>query len=170
VSQTLSDGIQDITNAMVDDFNLSDVLRMILETMYRAMAFHRIIFCLRDPKTDSLTGRFGLGAGIERIVKLFNVAFKVNPPDLFSVVCSKGVDTMISNAHEAHIVARLPLWYREAINAPTFVLLPVNIKGRPVGLIYADKAEQGGLILDEKELALLKTLRNQALMAFRQSS
>jgi hypothetical protein len=37
-------------------------------------------------------------------------------------------------------------------------------------LIYADKAEKGGLVLDEKELALLRTLRNQAIMAFRQST
>jgi len=50
------------------------------------------------------------------------------------------------------------------------LLLPVNIKGKPFGLIYADKAEKGGLVLDEKELALLQTLRNQAVMAFKQST
>ena len=33
VAETLTAGIQDITNAMVEDFKLSDVLRMILETM-----------------------------------------------------------------------------------------------------------------------------------------
>jgi hypothetical protein len=43
------------------------------------------------------------------------------------------------------------------------------LKGRPFGLIYADMSEIGGLKLDEKELALLRTLRNQAVMAFRQS-
>lgn len=37
-------------------------------------------------------------------------------------------------------------------------------------MIYADKAEQGSLAVDEKELAMLRTLRNQAVMAFRQSS
>jgi hypothetical protein len=37
-------------------------------------------------------------------------------------------------------------------------------------LIYADKAVKGALELDEKELALLRTLRNQAVMAFKQSS
>ncbi len=61
VTQTLAAGIQDITNAMVEDFKLSDVLRMILEAMFRALDFHRVIFCMRDPKLDALTGRFGLG-------------------------------------------------------------------------------------------------------------
>jgi hypothetical protein len=50
------------------------------------------------------------------------------------------------------------------------LLLPLAIKGKPFGLIYADKAEKGELVLDEKELGLLRTLRNQAVMAFKQSS
>ena len=45
-----------------------------------------------------------------------------------------------------------------------------QMKGKPLGLIYADKATPGALVLNEKELALLRTLRNQAVMAFKQSS
>ena len=170
VADTLSAGIQDITNAMVEDFKLTDVLRMILETMYRAMGFDRIIFCMRDAKTETVTGRFGLGNGVENFVKSFKIPLKAATPDLFAVVCLKGADTMISDATEARIVQRLPEWYRKSLNAPTFLLLPLQIKGAPFGLIYADKIEHGSLELDEKELALLRTLRNQAVMAFKQSS
>jgi HD-like signal output (HDOD) protein len=170
VADTLSAGIQDITNAMVDDFKLTDVLRMILETMYRALAFDRIIFCMRDAKTEVMTGRFGLGGGVESYVKIFKIPLKAATPDLFGVVCVKGADTMISDASEARIVQRLPQWYRNSLNAPTFLLLPLQIKGAPFGLIYADKSERGTLELNEKELALLRTLRNQAVMAFKQST
>jgi hypothetical protein len=169
-AETLSAGIQDITNAMVEDFRLSDVLRMILETMYRALQFDRILFCMRDAKTEMMTGRFGLGNGIESHVKEFRTHLKALTPDLFGVVCLKGADTMITDATEARIVQRLPDWYRKSINAPTFLLLPLQIKGVPFGLIYADKSVRNSLDLDEKELALLRTLRNQAVMAFRQSS
>jgi len=44
------------------------------------------------------------------------------------------------------------------------------MKGVPFALIYADKAQQGGIDLGEKELSLLRTLRNQAVMAFKQSA
>ena len=40
------------------------------------------------------------------------------------------------------------------------------LKGAPFALIYADKAQPGGIDLGEKELSLLRTLRNQAVMAF----
>jgi eukaryotic-like serine/threonine-protein kinase len=170
ISDTLSAGIQDITNAMVEDFKLTDVLRMILETMYRALEFDRVIFCMRDPKTEMMVGRFGLGQGVEGYVKGFKTHLKAKTPDLFGVVCIKGADTMISDATEDRIVQRLPTWYRESLNAPTFLLLPLQLKGAPFGLIYADKVRRGALELDEKELALLRTLRNQAVMAFKQSS
>jgi len=169
VAETLAAGIQDITNAMVEDFKLTDVLRMILETMYRAMGFDRIIFCMRDAKTETVVGRFGLGEGVESFVKHFKVPLKAATPDLFGVVCIKGVDSMISDSSDPHILSRLPDWYLHSLNAPAFLVLPLQLKGAPFGLIYADKTQKGALELDEKELALLRTLRNQAVMAFKQS-
>jgi len=170
ITEILTAGIQDITNAMVEDFKLSDVLRMILETMFRAMHFDHIIFCMRDARTETMTGRFGLGNGVEAHVQGFRSPLRAATPDLFAVVCNKGTDTMISDASEPRLAQRLPAWYRTGLNAPTFLLLPLLIKGAPFGLIYADKKQRGSLELDEKELALLRTLRNQAVMAFKQSS
>jgi len=168
-SEVLAAGIQDITNTMVEDFKLNDVLRMILETMFRALGFRRIVFCLRDAKTDSLTGRFGLGEGAEGVAAKFKVPLKVGG-DLFTAVCVKGADTLIADATVAQIAARLPAWYRDNVNAPAFLLLPMQMKGAPFALIYADKAVPGGIELGEKELSLLRTLRNQAVMAFKQSA
>lgn len=170
VAQTLTAGIQDVTNVMVEDFKLSDVLRMILETMFRAMSFKRIVFCMRDPKTDTLTGRFGLGQDIDAAVRAFRVPLKPTLPDLFAAVCNKGADTMISDATDARIANNLPTWYRKSVNATTFLLLPLQIKAKPFGLIYADMGDHAGLKLDEQELSLLRTLRNQAVMAFKQSA
>jgi len=169
----LAAGIQDITNTMVEDFRLNEVLRMILETMLRALGFQRIVFCLRDPKTESLTGRFGLGQGVEAVSSNFKVALKPasgSAPDLFTAVCLKGADTLITDATTGSIAARLPAWYRKSVNAPAFLLLPLLMKGAPFALIYADKAQPGGIELGEKELSLLRTLRNQAVMAFKQAS
>ena len=169
VAEMLAAGIQDITNAMVEDFKLTDVLRMILETMFRAMGFQHIVFCMLDARTDTLTGRFGLGDGIEPVVKAFGVKIGASTPDLFTAVCMRGADTMISDATEPRITDCLPAWYRKSVNAPSFLLLPLLAKGKPFGLIYADMGEKSALALGDKELALLRTLRNQAVMAFKQS-
>jgi eukaryotic-like serine/threonine-protein kinase len=170
----LAAGIQDITNTMVsDNFRLNEVLRMILETMLRGLRFRRVVFCLRDAKIDALTGRFGLGEGADTVVKAFKVPLRLqrgSTPDLFMAVCSKGADTLIADAYAPNIAQRLPAWYREGINAPAFLVLPLMMKNSTFALIYADMAHAGGFKLDEKELSLLRTLRNQAVMAFRQAS
>ena len=168
-AEVLAAGVQDITNSMVENFRLNEVLRMILETMLRALEFRRVLFCLRDAKSDTITGRFGLGNEAEASAAAFKVPLKANG-DLFAAVCNKGADTLISDATAAGIAARLPNWYKNGINAPAFLLLPLQMKGAPFGLIYADKSTPCAIELGEKELSLLRTLRNQAVMAFKQAA
>ena len=168
-AEVLAAGVAEITDSMVESFKLNDVLRMILETMFRALGFRRIVFCLRDPKTATLTGRFGLGADVEAAVSCFKVPLAPSA-DLFHAVCAKGADTLIHDASTPTIAARLPAWYKASINAPAFLLLPLAIKGATFALIYADKAEANTIELGERELSLLRTLRNQAVMAFKQAA
>ena len=168
VNEVLAAGVQDVTNAMVDTFALNDVLRMILETMFRALGFRRMVFCLRDARTEVLVGRFGLGEGSEAAVRAMRVPLKV-PGDLFAAVCLRAADTLINDATDPRMQARLPEWYRAGLNAPSFLLLPLQIKGQTFALIYADQSVAGGIVVDDKALGLLRTLRNQAVMAFRQA-
>ena len=165
----LASGIQDISNSLVDDFSLNDVLRIILETMYRALGFKRVLLCVRDARSNTMVGRLGFGPGAEDVARRFRFALG-GVADLFNVVLGKGVDVLVHDAAEEKIVGRIPDWYRKAAGAPTFILLPLLIRGAPVALIYADKDKAGEIVISEKELSLLRTLRNQAVLAIKQSS
>lgn len=165
--KVLTAGIQDISNTLVEGFKLNDILRIILETMYRAMGFKRVVLCIRDTKTDTMQGRFGFGPDINEVAKAFRFSLSF-APDIFHVATSKGVDILISDIDDQNISARIPAWFRKAVPARSFVLLPLNIKGSPVALIYADRDEPGGIEIPEKELSLLRTLRNQAVLAIKQ--
>lgn len=167
-SDLLAAGIQEITDAMVNSVQLNALLRMILETIYRALGLRRVIFCLRDARGQTLTGRLGVGDDVERLAPLFRVDLTGQPPDLLAAVCLKGADTLIQDARAANISARLPVWFKGELQAQSFLLLPLMLKGAPLGLIYADHARAGAVQLGDKELSLLRTLRNQAVMAFRQ--
>lgn len=163
----LAAGIQDISNTLVDDFKLNDILRIILETMYRAMGFKRVLLCIRDAKSGMMQGRFGFGPDANEIAKAFRFPLSF-APDIFHAATSKGADILISDIDDPKIAQRIPDWYRKAVSAHSFVLFPLNIKGSPVALIYADRDEAGGIDIPEKELSLLRTLRNQAVLAIKQ--
>jgi hypothetical protein len=155
---------------VADNFKLNEILRMVLETMFRGLGFRRVVFCLRDPKTETLTGRFGLGEGVDKLAPAFRIPLKAGTgtPDLFTAICGKGMDILIADATTEQMQSRLPAWFRQQVGAPTFLLLPLAMKGATFALIYADKARAGGIEVGEKELSLMRTLRNQAVMAFRQ--
>ena len=163
----LTAGIQDISNTLIDGFKLNDILRIILETMYRAMGFRRVVLCIRDAKAGVMQGRFGFGPDANEVARKFRFPLTFTP-DIFHAATSKGVDLLISDINDPKIASRIPDWYRKAVPAHSFVLFPLNIKGNPVALIYADRDEPGGIEIPEKELQLLRTLRNQAIMAIKQ--
>ncbi|WP_294996414.1 serine/threonine protein kinase [Sulfuritalea sp.] len=165
----LAAGIQDISNTLVEDFKLNDILRIILETMYRAMRFQRVLLCVRDAKTNTMAGRFGFGPDANEVLKTFRFPLK-GPPDVFLAALGKGVDVLISNVDDDQIKARIPEWHRRTVTAKTFVLLPLTIKNNPVALIYADRENAGDIMIPERELSLLRTLRNQAVLAIKQSA
>ena len=165
----LAAGIQDISNSLVENFSLHDVLRITLETMYRAMGFKRVMFCLRDPRAGQMTGRFGFGPSTSEIVPNFRFPLGI-APDVFRVATTKGVDIIIENINDEKIKDRIPAWYRKHVPAETFVLFPLMLKGAPVGLIYCDKDKAGEIVIPAKELSLLKTLRNQALLGIKQTA
>jgi eukaryotic-like serine/threonine-protein kinase len=163
----LSAGIAEVTSAMAaDHFKLNDVLRLILDTIFKALAFDRVVFCLRDPKSGLLTGRIGLGAQADELTKRFSVdARGPTPGDLFAAACFKNADTVIADGRATALQPRLPGWYRSAA-AHSFLLLPLRLKGASFALIYADR-DAHAIGFGERELSLLRTLRNQAVMAFK---
>ncbi len=162
-------GIQDISNTLVEDFKLNDILRIILETMYRAKGFKRVILCVRDARSNVMLGRFGFGPDAQEMARRFSFSLAYTP-DIFHAALSKGVDILITDTNDPKIAGRIPEWYRTGINAGTFVIFPLCIKNNPVAMIYADGDSANEIVIPEKELALLRTLRNQAVLAIKQSA
>ncbi len=114
-----------------------------------------------------MRARFGFGEDIDRVLpKLqFPVSFE---PDVFHVAMEKGVDIVIEDVAAENIASKIPAWYRSAVKAQCFLLLPVMINGKAIGLFYADMETANSLQVSQRQLSLLRTLRNQAVLAIRQ--
>lgn len=160
-------GIHDVTNTLVEEFRLNDVLLMVLETIYRGLGFKHAIICIRDNKLNAMVARMGLGAGVDEIVPHFHFTMS-SGTDVFCTAIEKGVDIVIEDLNAGSLAGRIPAWYRQAVDAESFILLPVVINKKTVGLFYADMQKANSLKLTEQQLSLLRTLRNQAVLAIKQ--
>ena len=165
----LTSGLQDISNSLIDDsVSINDILRMILEAMYSGIGFAHVLLCIKDGRHNTMCGKFGFGDDVQTLIKAFDFSLAA-PPDVFLVALQNNADILISDINEPKIAPRIPAWFSKRVAARTFVLFPIVVKGKPIGLIYADSPHPGDIAIPEKELSLLKSLRNQAVLAIRQS-
>ncbi|OGS93074.1 MAG: serine/threonine protein kinase [Gallionellales bacterium GWA2_59_43] len=165
----LGAGIQDVTTSLVGEFKLNDVLQMVLETMYRGMGFSRAMILIRDNQQGLMAARFGFGADVRNIIPRFRFSLQF-VPDVFHLCIQKGVDIAIEDVNASNIADKIPEWYKNNINAPCFMLLPIMVKDKVIGLFYADMIEANSLKLSKQQLSLLRTLRNQAVLAIKQKT
>jgi serine/threonine protein kinase len=165
----LGSGIQDVTTSLVGEFKLNDVLQMVLETMYRGMGFSRAMILIRDNQQGVMAARFGFGADVRNIIPRFRFPLTF-VPDVFHLCIQKSVDIAIEDVNASNIVDKIPTWYKNGINAPCFMLLPITVKDKVIGLFYADMIEANSLKLSQQQLSLLRTLRNQAVLAIKQKT
>lgn len=169
--ERLSAGIQQVTELLAaDDVRLNEVLKTVLDSMFEALRFQRVVLCLRDVKLDAMTGRFGVGHEAVAVSRAIRIPLAPgSPTDVFTAVCSKVLDMQIDDASAPHVARRLPAWFRKSVDAPCFLLLPMKMRDKAFGLIYADRAGSGPLGLSPQELSMLRTLRSQVVMAFKQA-
>lgn len=83
---------QEITNSLVGDFQLNDILHIILETMYRAIGFKRVLIFIHESKRDVLRSRFGFGADVDRLIAE-GFAVPLGEERVSSMSRSRGVST-----------------------------------------------------------------------------
>ncbi|MES2012925.1 MAG: HDOD domain-containing protein [Pseudomonadota bacterium] len=165
----LTQGIQEITNTLVEEHQLNDIMQMVLETMHRSMGFNRTLLFIRDVKTHKMSARFGFGKDIDVVLPKFRFSLDFTP-DVFHLAMSKGADLMIEDISAENITDKIPAWYRQTVSSQSFILLPMIVKDKPIGLFYADMNQAHSMQISPKQLSLLRTLRNQAVLAVKQKN
>lgn len=164
----LQSGIQEVTNVLLEDFSLDEVLSMILETIYRGIGFDRVIIFVKDPRSETMLARYGLGPSAASITKGFGFPLSHQSNDLFNLAIRDNQDLYVGDITADELGEHCPEWFQGAIFTPSLALYPIIINKKPVGLIFGGHFTPGEL-LDSDQLAAVKTLRNQAALAIKQS-
>lgn len=161
----LSRGLQEATSILLETGEVSQVFNTVLETLYRGMDFRRVFLCLA--KDGAYTARIGFGENIKDILANFRATID-GQKNVFSVSLRKAVDVYIADVNQKKIRDDMPKWFFQYTDAGSFVLFPLVMKGRPIGFIYGEYARANQLKLEPKVFNLIKSLRNQMILALRQ--
>ncbi|MBF0319885.1 MAG: HDOD domain-containing protein [Nitrospirae bacterium] len=164
----LTKGIQDVSQFMLGGASFNEVLDAILNLMYRSIGFSRVLFCVKHTHDPFMEGRFGLGDNITEIIKLFRFEL-CESPDFFNLSISRNKEMIVDDINDERIKSRVPDWYRKLLDSQTFMLLPISVNDKPIGIIYADKPSAGDIKISSTIFNSLKVLRDHLKMAIKKS-
>jgi HD-like signal output (HDOD) protein len=160
-------GLAEATDALAraadGAMDVNAIIRIVLEAMYTGLGYSRAAFFLRDPATNLFRVRASFGTPAMKFS--FPSTYV---PDLVHAALSHATDLHIADVTAEKVAAKLPAWFaRELPRTRSFLLMPLVIKDKPIGLFFADRelADAHGLSADE--LNLLRSLRNQVVLALR---
>ncbi len=160
-------GLTEATDALAraadGGVDVNSIIRIVLEAMYSGLGYAHAAFFLRDPATNLFRVRASFG---EPALKF---AFpSVYTPDLVHAALSHATDLHIADAASEKVVSKLPAWFaRELPQTRSFLLMPLVLKEKPIGLFFADRHLTDEKGLSAEELNLLRSLRNQVVLALR---
>ena len=164
--QVLINGIQDVTDALLGNESLNNILVMVLETIFRGLGFTRAVLCIVDRGRGRVSARFGLGKDVDRLIPRFRFPV-TNAGDKFSRAVNERRDQIYSA--RTGQPSDLPPWFRQLAPASSFVVCPLTVNHVCIGLIYCD-VDDSAKEIEGGDLNYLSTLCNQAALAIKQCS
>jgi HD-like signal output (HDOD) protein len=165
----LTKGLHEVTALLMGDYAFDDVLRVVMETIYRALGVghSEVLFLLKDPAAPVVRYRFGFGQKPDEAALWAEV--HISGTDLISQSINQGRDVVIRNARVPTVIQSLPGFLaRRGMLDRVLILLPLTVGSSPVGLFFIDGDRELAPILTPTFVNHLKVLRNQVVIAIRQ--
>jgi hypothetical protein len=160
--------IEEINQAIATRIPIHQVFMMILEGIYQGIGFDRVVFCMVDPQRAWISGRFGMGEGVEALLPLLKTPFasKTNP---LSLSLAHAREYLVSAGAQPEEPPFLEEEFWRASGAQAVLVSPILIDAAPIGAIYLDRLQALPAIaaLDRQRL---QSFRDLAVIALRLSS
>ena len=125
------------------------VLEAVLEGIYRGVGTDRTLFALLTPDRQTLVGKFALGDSDGRLLEGFRFTMDRSHPSVLLYAMAKRIDLWVTDqADDPHAALVTPA-LRQALGTGAFLIAPLVVDDKSIGLLYADRMASGRA-LDEQ--------------------
>lgn len=159
--------IGEITAAMMDDFELNDILMMVLEGIFRGVGFHHVTLCMVTPGRESIRYRFGLGPRVDDNQQIFNISLS-NRNSLIARCVETRREIIAPELNDPRKRELFPPDWLEVLEPTSIIILPLVVQDSTIGLFVMDRNKDFGT-LDQTEIRNVRTLCRQATLAIAQT-
>ncbi|MDH5572914.1 MAG: HDOD domain-containing protein [Gammaproteobacteria bacterium] len=154
--------LKDLTIALESKPTPNVILEIILEGLNRGVGLDRCLFALLTPDKAHIVGKFSIGTDNELFCR--NFKFSIREQNIFSEILHSGHPRWVQNAHVGENIDLVTKDIRLVLVADSFMLFPVTINSKPIGLFYVDR-QPSKRPLDLEAFSGFKHFGQQACMA-----
>lgn len=140
--------IQEITSLIMSGAKLNLVLVKALEGIRIGVGFSRVLLCLMSGDRKSYSGRLAVGTDGERLKDFFSRPVNVDK-DIFSRILMEGQEVLVHDINDKRWATLIPRNFDKEVGSKCFAVAALKVGPKPVGFIYADKADSNDPITAE---------------------
>lgn len=165
--QFLYQVVEEVNQALVAQAPINQVLLMILEGIFRGIRFDRVIFLLVNPQRTWITGRFGLGDGMEKVLPVLHLPLK-DSGNAFALAMAEGREYLVNPQQRPEDRSLMDDNFWQVSRSHTFLAVPLQVDQIPLGAFFVDRIDAARPISEEDRRRLL-IFRDLTIIALRLS-
>jgi len=161
--QFLYQVVEEVNQALASQSPINQVLLMILEGIFRGVRFDRVIFLLVNPQRTWITGRFGLGDGIEELLPLLHLPLKAEG-NAFALALGENRECLVNPHQRAGDRALMDAKFWQTSRSHAFLAVPLQVDQIPIGAFFVDRLDPNRPI-SEEDRRRLRIFRDLTIIA-----
>lgn len=126
----------------------TEVLTTCVEGIEASSSLERVVFCLSMENGKRLHAKLLEGIQLDTLISYFQLQRDEPQQRLFFHVLDRGTALLIHDCRDPGWFGRLPKTFLDSVMPSGFILAPLIVDGKTLGLFYADKTQASGPVED----------------------
>ncbi len=159
--------LSDITQLIEQRPDLNLLLEMVLEGLHRGVGMDRALFALMSPDRKRVKAKYTIGWDHRLLSQSFHFELGTAQLNIFDVALSKHASLWVRHDGKDPLSELVKDDVRKILGETPFFLMAVVVKGKPIGLFYADR-KPSKRPLDEESFSSFQLFCKQAALCLNQ--
>ena len=139
LESTLTFGIARITGLLYGQYELPQLLNIVMHTIHRGLDCKHVILFMRDNITGQMQAHYGAGENITEVMRRFHFPIS-EQDDIFSQAYQHCSDFFIPEVVHSAYLEKIPDWCKKTTTPKNMLIYSIEIKSKCHGLLYVDNA------------------------------
>ena len=142
--------LQRLNELISEEVGATALLEVAVEALVKSCALERAAFCMLGAQGKELRAKLVSGLDGRPLRQFFQLRRDDDWATLFFRLMDKRMTLLVPDTDEPGWRERLPAEFMQQVDPRGFIMAPLTVNDRVIGLIYADKIAPGSIVEDQE--------------------